>query len=148
MAGNLAELAHKDANREVLVICGFDHASRRERADGGPNRNEPLWPMALRLERSGLRVFTLVTFPLSGETFWRGNANQLIWGPDDGHLFNGEKLGTVISSAPGMKLFYIEAMKEHVRIPSQDASNYGSNAFLLFPEGHAMADECGTPKKR
>jgi hypothetical protein len=39
--------------------------------------------------------------------------------------------------------FYIDAWKEHVRIPSPDVSNFGLNAFMLFPVGHAMADECG-----
>jgi hypothetical protein len=144
MTENLTDMVPKGARRGVLVICGFDHASRRERADGGPNRNEHFWPMAARLERSGLRVFTLVTFPLGGETFWRGGANQLLWVPDDGHLSNGEKLGTVISSVPSMKFLYIDALREHARLPSKDVSDYGSNAFLLFPIGHAMADECGS----
>jgi len=98
--------------------------------------------MAARLERSGVRTFTVITFPLSGQMFWRGTATELLWGADDGHLSTGEKLGTVISSAPSINLFYIDAFKEHVRIPSQDASNYGSNAFLLFPVGHPMSDEC------
>jgi hypothetical protein len=147
MTENVEEQIRKGAKGGMLVICGFDHVSRRKRADGGPNRDEPFWPMAARLERSGLRVFTLVTFPLGGETFWRGRASQLLWGPNDGHLSSGERLDTVISSAPSMKLFYIDALREHVRLPSEDASNYGSNAFLLFVLGHAMAEECDLPER-
>ncbi len=147
MTENVAEQVRKDAKGGMLVICGFDHVSRSKRADGGPNRDEPFWPMAARLERSGLQVFTLVTFPLGGETFWRGRASQLLWGPKDGHLSSGERLDTVVSSAPSTAFFYIDASKEHVSLPSQDASNYGSNAFLLFAVAHAMADECELPER-
>jgi len=44
MTENLARLVHRGAKGGVLVVCGFDHASRRERADGGPNRNELFGP--------------------------------------------------------------------------------------------------------
>jgi len=142
MTENLAELIRRSGSGGVLVVCGFDHASRRERKDGGPNRNQPFWPMAARLESSGLRTFTIVTFPLSGETFWRGTATQLPWGAADGHLSTGEKLSEVILSAPSANFFYIDALKEHAQIPSEDVSHYGPDAFMLFPVAHPMLDEC------
>ncbi|KAA6460964.1 erythromycin esterase family protein [Acidobacteria bacterium AB60] len=146
MTQNLAYLIRRIASAGVLVICGFDHASRRQRGDGGPDRNQPFWPLAARLERSGLQLFTLITFPLAGETFWRGTASTLLWEPDDGHLSSGEKLSALLSSAPAAKFLYIDAATEPVRLPSQDASDYGANAFLLFPRAHPMIDECLPPE--
>ena len=142
MTENVEEQVRLSANLAILVICGFDHASRREREDGGPDRNQPFWPMAARLERSGLRIFTLITFPLSGKSFWRGRADEMLWQANDGHISSGETLDRVIASANEEEYLYIDAHKEHLRLPSQDVSNYDADGFLLFAVGHPMTDQC------
>jgi hypothetical protein len=140
VADNIAELA---SGRSILAIYGDDHVSKSERKDGGPERNQPFWPMAARVEQSGVKVFSVVTFPLTGQSFWRGSRSDLLWGPKDGHLASGETLDKVLADAPRAKFIYLDRSREHVRIPSQDISNYKVDGFVLFPSGEALKDECG-----
>ena len=42
--------------RPLLVVYGADHVSRTARRDGGPNRNLPFQPTALRLSRRGVKA--------------------------------------------------------------------------------------------
>ena len=56
----------------LLVLYGSDHVSRSARKDGGPKRNQPFKPMALRLREFGIRAHSLITFPLEAEVWWRG----------------------------------------------------------------------------
>ena len=149
MTDNLLNLIHMSPARSVLIVCGADHASRVERKDGGPDRNQPFAPMALRLQRSGIRVYSMATFPLGGSSFWRGSHSDLLWQPADGHLASGESLDKVLTAAPQAKFFYVDKAREHVRLPSQDVSNYTVDAFLLFHSATAMKDECSsTPSNK
>jgi hypothetical protein len=59
--------------------------------------------MALRLEESGIRIFCLVTFPLAGRSFWRGNENELPFTPKDGRLASGETLDKLLTTVPGAR---------------------------------------------
>jgi hypothetical protein len=140
VADNIAELA---SGHSILVIYGDDHVSKSERKDGGPERNQAFWPMAARVEQSGVKVFSVVTFPLAGQSFWRGGRSDLLWEPKDGHLASGETLDKVLAAAPRAKFVYVDRSREHVRIPSQDISNYKVDGFVLFPSGEALKDECG-----
>jgi hypothetical protein len=140
VADNIAELA---LSGPVLAIYGDDHVSKSERKDGGPQRNQPFWPMAARVGQSGVRVFSVVTFPLAGQSFWRGSRSDLLWEPKDGHLASGETLDKLLAAAPGAKLVYVDRSRENGRIPSQDISNYKVDGFVLFPSGEALKDECG-----
>src|SRR5262249_267694 len=83
VAANIADLIRKRSANPLLVIYGDDHVSRTIRKDGGPDRNEPLAPVALRLQRSGLKTFSLITLPLSGRYRWRGQETDLLWSAQD-----------------------------------------------------------------
>jgi hypothetical protein len=125
-----------------MVICGFDHVSNSERKDGGPNRDQRFVPMALRLEQSGLRTFSVVAFPLSGRSFWRGHSSELLWKASDGHLSSGETLDKMLVTVPDASFIFVDPKRERVRLPSQDVSNYAVDAFVLFPLGTPMKNAC------
>jgi hypothetical protein len=144
MTDNLLDIIRSSPARSVLVLCGADHASRAVLKDGGPDRNQPFAPMALRLQRSGIKIYSVATFPLAGSSFWRGSHRDLLWQPADGHLASGETMDKLLAAAPQAKFFYIDKSQESARLPSQDISNFIVDAFLLFPSASAMKDECSS----
>jgi len=142
IADNIKELIHGRTELSILILCGFDHVSKSERKDGGPDRDQPFWPMAARLEQSGIRIFCLVTFPLAGNSFWRGVHSELLWKPVDGHLASGETFDKLIATIPQAKFIYVDTKRQRVHLPSQDVSNYSVDAFLLFPSAAPMKNDC------
>jgi hypothetical protein len=141
VADNIGELA---SGGPVFAIYGDDHVSKSARNGGGPNRDQPFWPMAARLEQSGLKVFSVVTFPLAGQYFWRGSRSDILWAAKDGHLSNGETLDKVVAATPDAKFFYVDRSRQPLHsFPSTDISNFKVDEFVFFPSGEALKDECG-----
>jgi hypothetical protein len=141
IAENIADLI---SGGSILVIYGDDHVSKSMRKDGGPKRNQPFWPMAARLEKSGVKVFSIVTFPLTGQYFWRGTKSNILWAAKDGHLVDGEALDQVLAAVPDATLFYVDLSREPLHFfPSVDISNYKADGFIFFPFGVALRDACG-----
>jgi hypothetical protein len=142
---NILDLVRARPGQALLVLYGADHVSRRMRKDGGPDRNLPLAPVALRLERSGVTQFSIVTFPLAGASSWRGQHSNLPWTAGDGYLASGESMQTLLDSVPKARFLYIDTSRTSVRLPSQDISNYLVDGFLLFPSAKPMRNHCGNP---
>jgi hypothetical protein len=142
IADNIVDLVK---TRSLLVLYGSDHVSKSKRKDGGPERDQPFSPLALRLEESGVRIFCLVTFPLAGRTSWRGDQNELPWTANDGRLASGETLDKLLATVPQARFIYIDTKRERVRLPSQDVSNFAVDAFLLFPSATPMKNHCALP---
>jgi len=144
IASNIVDLIRTRGTPSLLVLYGSDHVSRTPRKDGGRKRDQPFTPMALRLEQSGINAFSVVTFPLAGRSFWRGQKSELLWTAIDGHLASGETLDQLLSAAPGTRFLYIDTKRQRARLPSQDVSNMAVDAFLLFSAGTPMRNRCGT----
>jgi hypothetical protein len=142
---NIVDLVRARPSQALLVLYGADHVSRRMRKDGGPDRNLPFVPVALRLERSGVTQFSIVTFPLAGASWWRGQHSDLPWTPDDGRLASGESMQSLLDAVPMARFLYVDTTRTHVRLPSQDISNYVVDGFLLFPTARPMRNHCTTP---
>ena len=142
VASNIVDLLRLRGNLSLLVIYGSDHVSRTPRNDGGPARAQPFTPMALRLQQSGIRAFSIVTFPLAGRSFWRGQSNELPWTAADGHLASGETFDQVVSAVPGTRFLYIDTKRQRARLPADDISNMAVDAFLLFRSGTPMKNRC------
>jgi hypothetical protein len=143
VASNIEELIRVRQIPSVLVIYGIDHVSGTPRKDGGPKRDQPFVPMALRLQRSGLKTYSLATYPLSGNAFWRGQKVDTFSTPEDGRLESGETLEKVLAAASGAPYLFIDRSKQRARLPSQDVSKMETDGFLLFPAGTPMKDRCG-----
>jgi len=143
VASNIIDLIRIRRTPSLLVLYGSDHVSRTPRRDGGPDRNQPFLPMALRLEQSGIKAFSVVMFPPTGRSFWRGQESELPWTALDGHLASGETLDHVLSAVPGTQFLYVDTNRERARLPSQDISNMAVDAFLLFRSGAPMREHCG-----
>jgi hypothetical protein len=141
IASNIGDLL-RESVPSLLVIYGSDHVSRSMRKDGGPNRDQPFAPMALRLERSGIKAFSVVTFPLADRYFWRGRAGDLPYTAKDGHLDSGETLDRVLASAPAARYVYVDPRRQKVVLPSTDVSRFAVDAFVLFPSGTPMTNHC------
>lgn len=141
-ASNMRELLRRPDCRGVLALYGSDHVSKARRKDGGDKRNRDFAPMALRLEQAGIKVFSVVTFPLSGRTRWRGRESDLLWTASDGSLAGGETLDRVLAAVPEATLFYVDPSRERIRLPSQDASKFAVNAFLPIARATPMEDRC------
>ena len=148
VASNIVDLIRLRGTPSLLVLYGSDHVSRTPRKDGGPERNQPFTPMALRLQQSGIRAFSVITFPLAARSFWRGQDSELPWTAMDGNLASGETLDQVLAAVPGTRLLYIDTQRQHVRLPSQDITNMAVDAFLLFRSGAPMTNQCGVPSPK
>jgi hypothetical protein len=145
IASNIQDVLGDKDCRGLLALYGSDHVSKAPRKDGGPSRDRPFSPMALRLEQAGVQVFSLVTFPLSGRWRWRGHEGEMLWSPAEGRLSTGEGLDQVLAAWPDAKLFYIDRKRQRITLPSQDVNGFRVDAFLLLVKATAMDDYCGNP---
>jgi hypothetical protein len=134
-------LAAKDSHG-VLALYGDDHVGKVRRKDGGPDRNLSFAPMALRLEESGVTVFSLITFPLSGSYAWRGQESGTMWSAEDGSLSNGQTLDKFLAEVHQPPLLYFDAKKELVKTPSDDINRSRPDAFLLIRVATPMENRC------
>jgi hypothetical protein len=142
IAANISDLLALPGARGVLAMYGSDHASRRLRRDGGPQRNAEFAPLALRLENAGIKVFSLIHFPLGGRWLWRGRTGGLFWAAADAALEDAEPLDRVFSGPGSPNYVYVDASRHRVRVPSDDVMGFRADAFLLLREGVPMADRC------
>jgi hypothetical protein len=141
-ASNIEDLVHTPGVPSVLLLYGADHVSRAVRKDGGPDRNQPFSPMALRLQQAGLRIFGIAALPLSGMTYWRGHRGEVYWSAQDVKLHSGETFDKVLASAPRAKFFYIDMQREHAIAPSYDLAQAIFDGFVFFPSGTPMKNRC------
>ena len=145
ITSNILELVRSRGGRTVLAQYGNDHVSRSRRKDGGAGRNSEFSPLALRLVDAGVKVFSLMTVPLSGRWSWRGREGEMFWTPKDGHLASGEGFDQVLAAAPEAKWFYVDRTRQRLTLPSRDMTAYDVDAYLLF-EGASPADnQCAAP---
>ncbi len=142
VAGNIEDLIRVTRIPSLLVLYGADHVSRSPRRDGGPNRDQRFSPVALRLQQAGLRVYSVVTFPLAGRYSWRGQESDMLWTASDGHLESGETLDRLLAAIPDAKYVYIDTKRQRATLPSDDISRYAVDAFLLFPRATPMTNRC------
>jgi len=141
---NIQDLLRNRDSRAVLALYGFDHVSKSSRKDGGEDRDRDFSPLALRLQQAGVRVFSVVTFPLSGRSRWRGHEAELPWTARDASLENRETLDRVLAALPQLALLYVDPRRQRIRLPSKDVSAFLVDAFLLFPTATGMEDDCAT----
>jgi hypothetical protein len=139
-ASNIIDL-HNQHGLPVLLY-GNDHVSKVPLHNGGPNQDTDFPPLALRLDRAGIKVFSLVTFPLAGRSNWRGHEGELMWTASDGSLSNGLTLDRVLASDPASKFLYIDPRREPVKLPSQDLTRSRADAFLLLAHGTPAENRC------
>jgi hypothetical protein len=142
IAANVRRIVADNGTRGLLIQYGSDHVSKVERNDGGPNRDTIFAPMALRLERSGVRVFSLLTVPLSGAWQWRGRRGGMFWSPSDAGLSTGESLDQVLVRAGQPKFRFVDANRERSKLPSHDLNKFRTDAYLFFASATALADQC------
>jgi hypothetical protein len=129
----------------ILVFYGSDHVSKARRKDGGPTRDQEFAPVALRLDKAGLRVYSVVTYPLAGSVRWRTGVMELPWTAEDGSVESRETLSHVIAALPPRTLFYIDPKRQRIRLPSQDVTAYSVDGFLLYPLATPMENHCPAP---
>jgi hypothetical protein len=142
ISSNIVDLLRDRNSRTVLALYGSDHVSKARRKDGGERRNRDFSPLALRLEEAGVRVFSLVTVPLSGRWRWRGREGEMFWTARDGSLAGGETLDRVLATVPESTLLYVDPRRQRISLPSQDLNRFVVDAFLLFASATPMEDHC------
>ena len=107
IAANLVQLVKRHS--KVLALYGSDHISRKMRMDGGPERNEPFKPMALRLRERAIRAYSLLTVPLQAEVQWRGRRTRCRGPPTAG--CPRETFDRMLASDPGSEVFFIDRQR-------------------------------------
>jgi hypothetical protein len=146
IVSNLMDIVRKQADtqpaRTVLALYGSDHVSKTPLHNGGPKQDTDFSPAALRLERAGIKVFSMVTLPLNGRSNWRGREAELMWTASDGSLSSGETLDTVLAATPASTLLFIDPKREPVKLPSQDLTRSRADAFLLLARGTSAENRC------
>lgn len=139
---NIIDILHNQHRQAVLALYGNDHVSKTVLHNGGPKQDSDFSPLARRLERAGIKVFSVVTIPLAGRSNWRGHEGELMWTASDGSLANGDTLDRVLASTPGAAFLYIDPSQERAKLPSQDLTRSGADAFLLFAHGTPVENRC------
>ena len=142
VAANIRDLLAGEDAHGVLGFYGNDHVAKVRRKDGGPDRNLAFVPLALRLQESGIKVFSVATFPLSGRFSWRGQQGEMMWTARDGTMANGETMDKFLAKVQHPALLYVDPKQERVMLPSQDVTRSQPDAFLLITTGSAMDNRC------
>ncbi len=140
IAANLSGLVERYST--VLAFYGSDHISRTMRKDGGPKRNQPFKPLALRLQERAIRAYSLLTIPLQAEMQWRGQRMEMPWTAADGSLSTGETFDKVLTTDPGSDLFFIDRKREPARMVTTDLARYEVDGYVLFRASGPMRDSC------
>lgn len=140
IAANLVQLVERHS--KVLALYGSDHISRKMRMDGGPERNEPFKPMALRLRERAIRAYSLLTIPLQAEVQWRGHRTEMPWTAADGRLSTGETFDKMLASDPGSEVFFIDRQREGARMVTSDLAAFEVDGYVLFRSSGPMRDSC------
>ena len=148
VASNIEDLVRSPEIGSLLLLYGGDHVSRAMRPDGGPERNQPFAPMALRLQQAGVRIFCIETLPLDGSTFWRGRAMPVYYTAKEGHLASGETFEQLLAGSPQARFVHVDPQRERAHLPTQDANKFVVDAWVLFPSGTPMTNHCPVPSKR
>jgi hypothetical protein len=141
VAANIVDLVTSGRAPALLVLYGSDHVSRKIRHDGGPERNREFKPVALRLQEAGLRVYSVLTFPLKARVNWRGRTTDMPWEPVDNSLATGRTFDRILAESPGLSYFHVPAA-DRPKLASQDMSNAAVDAFVLFRRGTPLDSEC------
>jgi hypothetical protein len=140
--GNIIDVLHNQHRQAMLALYGNDHVSKTVLKNGGPKQDSDFSPVAIRLERAGIKVFSVVTIPLAGRSNWRGHEGDTMWTASDGNLATGETLDRVLKSSPGSTFLYVDPRREPVKLPSQDLTKSHADAFLLFAHGTPAENRC------
>ena len=140
---NLRDVIRGARGRPVLAVYGADHVSRSKRRDGGPNRDAPFAPAALRLTESGVRVYSIASFPLSGRWRWRAGLEGALWSAEDGEL-DGVPWDRVFR---GERWLFVEKKGHSVKLPSQDLTRMDVDAYVVIWEATPMVDTCGQERR-
>lgn len=138
IASNLLDIAREPGSHGVLALYGMDHVSKAMRR---PNGEAALAPMALRLEKAGVRVYSALLFPLGGNWSWRGRKEEMMWGPSDGALSTGETFEHLSAAAPG-QLLYVDRSREKLRLPGSDQNLLAVDGYVLIPKGTPLENRC------
>jgi hypothetical protein len=138
IAENLMDIAREPGSRGVLALYGWDHVSKSMRR---PNGEAALAPMALRLEKAGVRVYSAMLFPLGGKWSWRGRKEDMMWDATDGALSTGETFEHLAAAAPG-QLLYVDRTREKLRLPGSDQNLLAVDGYVLIPVGTPLANRC------
>jgi hypothetical protein len=142
IVSNMMDIVRSRRGRPLLALYGSAHVSKTLMHDGGPKQDSDFAPTALRLERAGVKVFSVVTLPLAGGMSWRGSGGDLPWAASDASLSTGEKLDSVLASSPSSVFLYIDPRREPVKLPTQDLALLRADAFLLFAHGTPLENRC------
>jgi hypothetical protein len=142
IVSNIMDMLHNQPGQPVLALYGADHVSKTLLHNGGPKQDTDFPPVALRLERAGIKVFSVVAIPLNGRSNWRGHEGELMWTASDGSLSSGEKLDALLASTPQSTFLFIDPKREPVKLPSQDLTRSRADAFLLFAQGTPAENRC------
>ena len=143
IAAHVKRIVSKNGFKGLLMQYGSEVVSKVERKDGGPHRDSVFAPMALRLARSGVRVFSVLTIPLRGTWQWRGRKGEMLWAPSDASLSTGESLDQLLVRAGRPKFLFVEAKRERrLKLSSHDLNKFRVDAYLLFASAAALIDQC------
>lgn len=139
ITANVLDLAERSP---VLVLYGTDHISRTLRKDGGPERNQPFKPMALRLKERGISAYSLMTIPLQAEVQWRGRRAVMPWTAADGRLASGETFEKMLASDVHLNIYFIDRKLEAARMVTSDLAKFEVDGYVLFRSSGPMRDSC------
>jgi hypothetical protein len=128
--------------RPILALYGADHVSRGILHNGGPKQDRDFAPLALRLERSGVKVFTVIAYPLGGRMNWRGRERELMWTAADAKWSDGAPLDRVAPST----FLYVDPRREAVQL-TKDLTAARPDAFLLWGQATPAPNPCAAPKR-
>lgn len=142
---NIEHLLAELEGAPALVFFGAAHATKTMGIES-PVRGLQSW--AHQLEDSGVHIYSLRAWSLSGTSTWRGTKSEVTGDGSEIQFANGGSLATVLEAAPDAGIVYIDLRSEanaatRLGAPFLDvpaSSLYDS--LVVFREGRPMEHTC------
>lgn len=116
----------ENSNAQFLVFYGSAHGMKMQADPNPPRKGFTSW--AQRISESGIPVFSLDIYPLSGEYFWRGN----------GHSYGDGNESTILSDGTSLAQLLSDSDQSFLYIDLQTDGNFDAilpTGYLPIPAG-------------
>jgi hypothetical protein len=121
---NIEHLLRELEGAPALAFFGSAHAMKSE---GVQSRVPGLQSWAHRLVDSGVEVYSLRAWSLSGRSYWRGTESEVTGNGSQIQFADGSSLATVLEAAPDAAIVYVDLRSE------ANASTRLGDPFLDVP---------------
>ncbi len=113
----------------MLALFGSSHTQKFQGVHTSIPELQDFKPWAQRLTESGVNIYSVAVWGLSGQTSWRGTTRDPDWGAGQIQFSDGTTLDAVLNAAPNDRIVYAD-----LRLEANASARFGGS-FEDIPAG-------------